>query len=267
MSRDITMCHPKLQNLANELIKECNKKGLKIKLTECLRSVAEQDALYAKGRTVGGNIVTNASGSSMSSMHQWGVAFDICRNDGKGAYNDSDGFFTKVSVIGKSLGLEWGGDWVSIKDKPHYQLPNWGSTTAKLRQQYGNLDNFKKTWGTEQTNIKSNNVANGVNVNSNRKYNIYNLQQAINKDGIAKIKADGLYGKNTDEAVKKCVVKNGSSGYVVSWVQGGIGAKVDGKAGRKTTEKIYGFQYKYGLHKDGIAGYDTIKMVLKQYGK
>lgn len=148
MGRDITMCHPKLQELASRLVVECKKQGLIIKIGECFRSASEQDALYAQGRTKPGNIVTNAKGSSYSSMHQWGVAFDVIRNDGKGAYNDNDGWFGKVGKVGKALGLEWGGDWTSPVDKPHFQLPNWGSTTSRLKKLYGNVGNFKKTWGS-----------------------------------------------------------------------------------------------------------------------
>ena len=146
--RDVTQLHPDLQKKAKELVDKCAKKGLKIKITECLRTKAEQDALYAQGRTKPGSIVTNAKGSSYSSMHQWGVAFDFCRNDGKGAYEDKDGFFTKVGKVGVSIGLEWGGNWRSIKDKPHFQLPNWGSTASKLKSQYGTPEKFFKTWGT-----------------------------------------------------------------------------------------------------------------------
>ena len=146
MSRDITMCHPELQEKAVKLIVECKKQGLIVKLGECFRSAAEQDALYAQGRTKPGNIVTNAKGSSYSSMHQWGVAFDIIRNDGKGAYNNSDGWFNKVGRIGKALGLEWGGDWTSPVDTPHFQLKQWGSTPSKLKRLYGNVNEFKKIW-------------------------------------------------------------------------------------------------------------------------
>lgn len=154
--RDITKCHPKLQTLANQLVMECKKQGLIIKITECLRTTAEQDALYAKGRTTSGSIVTNARGSSFSSMHQWGVAFDICRNDGKGAYNDADGFFTKVGKIGTRLGLEWGGSWTSPVDKPHFQLAEWGSTTSRLKAKYGAPDNFMKTWKKEDDEMVEN---------------------------------------------------------------------------------------------------------------
>ena len=116
--RDITLCHPRLQTLAAELTKECEKQGLKIKIGETLRTTAEQDALYAQGRTKPGTIVTNAKGSSYSSYHQWGVAFDIYRADGHGAYYDKDGFFSKVGAIGVSSA--WNGEeagnllWINL---------------------------------------------------------------------------------------------------------------------------------------------------------
>ena len=97
-----------------------------------------------------GSIVTNAKGSSYSSHHQWGTAFDIYRNDGTGAYNDSDGFFSKVGAIGVKIGLEWGGNWTSPVDKPHFQLPYWGSTTTMLKNLYGTPEEFKKTWSDEE---------------------------------------------------------------------------------------------------------------------
>lgn len=144
--RDITMCHPRLQELAERLAKECKKQGLIIKIGECYRTVAEQDELYAQGRTKLGSIVTNAKGSTYSSQHQWGIAFDFFRNDGQGAYNEDGNFFGRVGAIGTRLGLGWGGEWHSIVDKPHLYLPDWGSTTAKLRQQYGTPDQFMATW-------------------------------------------------------------------------------------------------------------------------
>lgn len=182
MSRDITMCHPQLQLLANKLVTECKKQGLIVKLGECFRSVAEQDALYAQGRTTKGSIVTNARGTSYSSMHQWGVAFDVLRNDGKGAYNDSDNWFSKVAKIGKSLGLEWGGDWTSPVDKPHFQIPQWGSTPTKLKKLYGNVNNFKKTWNKEEKVVKQN-----IRINGKIK-----AVDAINRDGYTYVKIRSL---------------------------------------------------------------------------
>jgi peptidoglycan L-alanyl-D-glutamate endopeptidase CwlK len=144
--RDITLCHPRLQVLAAELIEECSKQGLKIAIGETFRTVAEQDALYAKGRTAPGNKVTNAPGSTYSSYHQWGTAFDIFRNDGQGAYNEAGNFFNRVGAIGVGIGLEWGGDWKSPVDKPHFQLPDWGSSTSGIKKVYASPEEFKKTW-------------------------------------------------------------------------------------------------------------------------
>ena len=152
--RDITQLHPELQKKIKLLQEKCEKKGLKIKITECLRTVEEQEALYAQGRTKPGKIVTNARGTTYSSMHMWAIAADFCRNDGKGAYDNSDGFFDKVGKIGVSIGLEWGGNWKSIVDKPHFQLPDWGSTTSILKAQYGTPDKFRATWKYEEPKFK-----------------------------------------------------------------------------------------------------------------
>ena len=146
--RDITLCHPRLQRIAAEWVKACESAGLKVAIGETYRTVAEQDAFYAQGRTMPGNKVTNARGSSYSSQHQWGIAFDFYRADGKGAYNEDGNFFGKAAAIAKNLGLAWGGDWKSIVDKPHLYLPDWGSGTGILKQQYGTFENFKKTWQT-----------------------------------------------------------------------------------------------------------------------
>lgn len=152
--RDITLCRPRLQRIASAWIKACATEGITVDIGETLRTVAEQDALYAQGRTKPGNIVTNAKGSSYSSQHQWGIAFDFYLKmdvDGDGsvsddAYNDSTGMFKKAAELAKALGLAWGGDWRSIVDKPHLYLPDWGSATNILKQRYGTFEAFKKTW-------------------------------------------------------------------------------------------------------------------------
>lgn len=160
--RDINQLHPELINKVYELVEACSSQGIGIGISECLRTQAEQDALYAKGRTAPGAKVTNCKGSTYSSMHQWGVAFDFYLKmdiDGDGAisddaYNDSTGVFSKVGEIGKSIGLEWGGGWKSIKDKPHFQLPTWGSTATKLKSSYGNPEVFMKTWSKKAEEVK-----------------------------------------------------------------------------------------------------------------
>ena len=150
--RDVTLLHPRLQPLAAELVRLCAAEGLPVLITETLRTVAEQEALYAKGRTMAGAIVTNARGRDYQSMHQWGVAFDFCRNVKGREFDDSDGFFGRVGAIGKRLGLFWGGDFKSFKDKPHFQMPEFSpdGTTAFLRREYGTPDKFIMTWEDEK---------------------------------------------------------------------------------------------------------------------
>lgn len=164
--RNVSQLHHELKKKVAKLQKECLKAGIKIKIGECVRTVAEQNALYAKGRNgVPGPIVTKAKGTDYRSMHQWGVAFDFFLDmdvdkDGKKSddvFNNATKLFNKVGAIGKKLGLEWGGDWKSIKDLPHFQLPDWGSTATQLKKKYGTPDKFKETWDDkkEVKNVKA----------------------------------------------------------------------------------------------------------------
>ncbi len=143
--------HPWLDYKLERLLKKCAEKGIYLIITEGFRTKEYQDKLYAKGRTAPGKIVTNARGSSYSSQHMWGIAFDIAINDSKLLYNTR--YIQKVADIAKDIGLGWGGDWTSFKDTPHFYLKKWGSTTAGLKQIYGTPANFRKSW-TKKVNRK-----------------------------------------------------------------------------------------------------------------
>lgn len=151
---DRSKLHPWIDYKLSLLLSNCKKQGIFLIITEGFRTVAYQDELYAKGRTKPGNIVTNAKGSTYSSQHMWGIAFDIAINDAKLLYDAKT--TKKVAKIAKSskVGLAWGGDWKSIVDTPHFYLKKWGSTTKKLKQQYGTPDKFKKTWKKKVTGTK-----------------------------------------------------------------------------------------------------------------
>ena len=196
--REIKQLHPRLQEKIKELLAVCEKKGLKIQITECLRTRSEQDALYAQGRTKPGNKVTNAPGSSYSSMHQWGVAFDFCRADGKGAYQNEDSFFEKVGRLGEGVGLEWGGSWKSIKDNPHFQLPDWGSTPSKLKATYGTPEKFFATWSESKK----------TQVSKKEEYNMKTIQKGSTGRAvrvwqvIVGAVVDGAFGDKTVTATK-----------------------------------------------------------------
>lgn len=138
--------HPWLDHKLGLLLRGCAREGIYLIITEGFRTKKYQDSLYAKGRTKPGSIVTNARGSSYSSQHMWGIAFDIAINDGKRLYDT--GLIKKVAEIAKSekVGLGWGGDWKSFPDTPHFYLKKWGSGTGELKATYGTPAKFKKTW-------------------------------------------------------------------------------------------------------------------------
>lgn len=127
--------HPRLAELGLRMIDLCAQAGVAVLITQGLRTWQEQDDLYAQGRSKPGKIVTNARGGQ--SWHNFGLAFDIVVLDsvGKAEWDTAHPGWKQAAAIGKSLGLEWGGDWKSFKDLPHFQLVN-GLTLAKCRALY-----------------------------------------------------------------------------------------------------------------------------------
>ncbi len=255
--RNITSLHPTLQKKAAQLKKKCKKQGISILFSECLRTKEEQDALYAQGRTVPGNIVTNAKGSTYSSQHQWGIAIDFYLNmdvNGDGnkkddAFNNSTQLFDQVGSIAKSIGLGWGGDWTSIKDRPHLYLPDWGSTTTKLKQLYGSPERFMATW---ESNITSNSTDSPNHITSNSNSNnspSYGQQQFIRDvQSCTGSKIDGIAGQETiGNTVTVSAVKNRKHPVIVP-IQKRFNAlhyncgTVDGIAGPKFTAAVNRYQ-------------------------
>ncbi len=146
--RGLEHLHPKARELAELLQTLCRERGLNLLITDTWRSEAEQTALYAKGRTAPGGIVTNCK--YPLSPHNWGVAFDFCKNV-KGHEYDDTAFFKAVGALAKTIGLFWGGDFKSFTDMPHLEvaeyLPN--NSVAALRKQYGTPEKFKTSWEAE----------------------------------------------------------------------------------------------------------------------
>jgi peptidoglycan L-alanyl-D-glutamate endopeptidase CwlK len=120
---------PEVQPYARALVTKAAQNGITIKVISGLRTYAEQDDLYAQGRTKPGNIVTNARGGY--SNHNFGIAFDIGVFEGT-SYKDDSPKYKAVGMLGQDLGLEWGGNWKTIQDEPHFQLrPNWAADLSE----------------------------------------------------------------------------------------------------------------------------------------
>jgi peptidoglycan L-alanyl-D-glutamate endopeptidase CwlK len=134
-----------------------------------LRTFAEQNALFAQGRTrlfdANGKrlgVVTKARGGQ--SIHNYGLALDIVlikdtNSDGRvdtaswetNVDFDKDGKADWIEVVNilKANGWEWGGDWRSFKDKPHFEK-RFGYTWKQLLNKYNTRDFIP---GTEYINI------------------------------------------------------------------------------------------------------------------
>lgn len=126
IKRIMTM-HPKVRFEVLHLFKKCFKQGLKIRVVQGYRTFAEQDALYAQGRTKPGPIVTNAKGGL--SNHNYGLSFDFCilKPDGSISWSldedinhDESKDWKQVVTIFKENDFEWGGDW-RFTDNPHIE--------------------------------------------------------------------------------------------------------------------------------------------------
>lgn len=109
---------PLMQRKIDLVLEEMKLLGYEMRVTQGYRSIEEQNALYAQGRTTPGLIVTKARGGD--SFHNYGVAADfVFRKEG---YNVPENLWLTFGTIAKKHGLEWGGDWTSFIDKPHLQL-------------------------------------------------------------------------------------------------------------------------------------------------
>jgi peptidoglycan L-alanyl-D-glutamate endopeptidase CwlK len=111
------------QRKARQFLTDVNQKlsqhGLTFKIISGTRTYEEQNGLFALGRTKPGPIVTRARGGQ--SNHNFGVAWDIGIFE-NGAYIPESELYKEVGAIGKANGLDWGGDWQSFPDEPHYQV-------------------------------------------------------------------------------------------------------------------------------------------------
>ena len=96
------------------------------------RTYAEQEALFAQGRSAPGPVVTRARGGQ--SNHNFGLAWDLGVFRGS-EYLPESPLYQEAGRLAKLLDLEWGGDWKSLPDEPHFQLSS-GHTLTAIRDRF-----------------------------------------------------------------------------------------------------------------------------------
>ncbi len=123
-----------------DVIDSLNAEDIQYYVTCGMRTFAEQDALYAKGRTAPGGKVTNAKAGS--SAHNYGLAIDACRDGDivKAGLQPvwKEQAYKALADRAQEKGLEAGFYWKSLMDGPHIQLPlkKHGIALATLKTIY-----------------------------------------------------------------------------------------------------------------------------------
>ena len=155
----IQTLHPKVRQEVLEMYNYVNEKllgkGVRLRFAYTFRTPEEQHKLYLQKPKV-----TNAD--SWQSIHNYGLAFDIVLLydlDGNGTFetaswdtkkdfdNDKIADWMEVTNYFKSKGWEWGGDWKSFKDLPHFQKAfglTWQQMKSKIDKKDYIVDNGNK---------------------------------------------------------------------------------------------------------------------------
>lgn len=122
---------PVFVQLLDSLREHFASKGVIPKYISGTRTYAEQDALYAKGRTAPGPIVTRARAGF--SNHNFGLALDIGLFLADGRYLEDTPFYKDIGkVAAKFPQIEWGGSWKFV-DEPHVEFKT-GLSLAQMRE-------------------------------------------------------------------------------------------------------------------------------------
>lgn len=128
------------QRLARRFLLAAAAFPLRTRIISATRTYAEQDALFAIGRTVqkGRHPVTKAKGGE--SNHNFSIAWDVGLFDASGHYltgetkKESKAYADLAALVKAQVpGIEWGGDWKGFVDQPHYQLAT-GKSLKEVRK-------------------------------------------------------------------------------------------------------------------------------------
>lgn len=200
-----------------EVVKLAYKEKIYVQITSGYRSFAEQNKLYAQGRTDKSKpIVTNARGGE--SLHNYGLAVDyvIVSDDGRRAIWTVNSKWKRAAAIAKSLGFAWGGDFTTFRDYPHLQMTGGLSIKElqsgkrpKLVSKVSNGTPFPGTIYKVKTPLMRGN-------------NIKKIQKELGMKGQ---ELDGIYGTKTKNAVIAFQKKHG--------------LQADGMVGKKTWQKLF----------------------------
>ena len=134
----IKTAHPKIRQELLQQYNEINNRlpmNVRLRFAYVLRTPEEQHKLFIQRPKV-------TKADSWQSIHNYGLAFDIVilyDKDGNGTFElaswETNKYWMQVVEYFKLKGWEWGGDWKSFKDAPHFQKAfglKWQQMKAKI---------------------------------------------------------------------------------------------------------------------------------------
>lgn len=234
--------NPIVREKGKELVKKAYEAGVAVCITQTVRTTAEQNALYAQGRSKPGKIVTNVQGGYSYHNHGLAIDFALYTPDGRSVvWNefvdyDKDGVrdWYEVVKIAKSLGFTWGGDWQGFRDAPHFQM-DFGLTCQQL--------------------------INGAKAPTSLDKPVKKVEAKPVKKPAATKKEDvgsaivPFPGKALYKGQKNMNVKD------IKRIENAMGLAQDGKFDDALTKAIKAYQKRKGLDADGIVGVKTWNMM------
>jgi len=130
-SRRLIDLRDDVRQLAQAHVEACAAQGVDLLIYCTLRSNEEQTALYARGRTAPGKIVTNArAGESLHNPDASGKAraYDcVPLVGGKPVWGSASkeelALWHTVGACGEQVGLVWAGRWTGkLREQAHFQV-------------------------------------------------------------------------------------------------------------------------------------------------
>lgn len=145
ITKDLDKLYPPFLERFLDVLAACEAKGVHYHANLAFRTYAQQNALYAQGRTKPGPKVTNARGGE--SPHQFGLACDVIRDADLNSVGlqpawDAKGYellFREAQAVGLTTGFFW-------NDAGHIQVARpdssssdgaWFKSLSKIHTQEG----------------------------------------------------------------------------------------------------------------------------------
>lgn len=221
-----------------------------------------------------------AKSCNVQQVHQWhlnnswvGIGYHYFISQSgqifRGRPEDTVGSHAK-GYNSKSIGICFEGDF-TVQSMPKVQLEAGKELVTYLKDKYkiANVKAHRDLMATSCPGSKFpfDEIANAQQsiVKENLILTFQKAAQADDKTLLPKYGADGKYGNETAEAMKKCVVKKRDTYQYkncTKLVQRLLGIKQDGLCGAQTSNAIKEFQQKNGLMADSCCGPKTWEKLL-----